>query len=143
VPPLRRIERMGALPLSFAQQRLWFLDQLEPGSSIYNIPIGVLLRGELEVGALEKTLSKVVRRHEVLRTSFPAVDGMAVQMIADPQPVELPLVDLSRVSPPARETTARRLAQEEGRRGFDLRRGPLLRAMLVRLGAQEHLIVLT
>jgi amino acid adenylation domain-containing protein len=142
-PPLKRRERTGKLPLSFAQQRLWFLEQLEPGGSAYNLPSAVLLSGELKVEALEQTLSELVRRHEALRTSFPVLNGEAVQSIAEPQPVTLPVVDLSGLSQEAREQTAKRLANEEGRLPFDLKRGPLLRVNLLRLGRERHLALLT
>src|SRR4030095_9323633 len=94
-PPLEQVERAERLPLSCSQQRLWFLDQLEPGSAFYNIPAAVRLRGVLNIEALERTLSEVVRRHEVLRTHFIAVDGEAVQVIEAAAPVKLEVVDLS------------------------------------------------
>src|SRR5262249_10017871 len=89
-PPLGRADRRGPLPLSYAQQRLWFLDQLEPGGIAYNVPVAVRLRGALKVKALERALSEIVRRHEALRTRFPAVDGEPAQVIDEPGAVELP-----------------------------------------------------
>jgi amino acid adenylation domain-containing protein/non-ribosomal peptide synthase protein (TIGR01720 family) len=137
-PPLVPVPRTGALPLSFAQQRLWFLDRLEPGSAFYNMPVVLWLEGTLDVGALERGLTELVRRHEVLRTTFQ--DG-PVQVIHAPAPVSLPVVDLTPLPENAREAEARRLAYEEARRPFDLTRGPLLRASLVRVSESRHLLL--
>ncbi|HVS00777.1 MAG TPA: condensation domain-containing protein, partial [Thermoanaerobaculia bacterium] len=137
-PPIVPVPRDGELPLSFAQQRLWFLDQLEPGSAAYNIPLAVRLTGELSAGLLEGIFAEVVRRHESLRTTFASRDGRAVQVIVPPR-VELPVVDLSQVA----EQEALCLAREEARRPFDLQRGPLLRLTLLRLSGQEHILLLT
>ena len=141
--PLRPIPRDQPLPLSFAQQRLWVLDQLEPGSALYNIPVALRLRGVLDRGALERSLAEVVRRHETLRTSFAAADGQPVQVIAPPAPVALPLIDLTHLASDARDVEASRLAAAEARTPFDLERGPLLRAQLIRLGEHEHIFLLT
>ena len=130
-------------PLSFAQQRLWFIDQLEPGSTIYSVPTAVTLRGTLNVAALERTLSEIVRRHEVLRTHFGVADNQPVQIITPPQPLTLPLTDLSELPAAEREATARHLAREEAERPFDLNTGPLLRVGLLRLSADEHICLLT
>ncbi|MBZ4423313.1 non-ribosomal peptide synthetase, partial [Myxococcus sp. RHSTA-1-4] len=138
-PPLVPVPRTGPLPLSFAQQRLWFLDRLEPGSPFYNMPSVLWLDGALDVGALERSLTELVRRHEVLRTTF--ADG-PVQVIHPPPHLSLPVVDLSSLPEASREDEARRLAREEARRPFDLTRGPLLRATLLRLGDTRHLLVL-
>jgi acyl carrier protein len=140
-PPLQRVSREGPLPLSFAQQRLWFIDQLEPGSTAYNSPAAVRLRGPLEPAVIERCLRELVQRHEVLRTSFPVVEGEPVQRISESAEVALPLVDLSGLEEP--EAEARRLAREEAERGFDLSRGPLLRVKLLRLGAEDHVLLLT
>jgi amino acid adenylation domain-containing protein/FkbM family methyltransferase len=142
-PPVERVLREGPMPLSFAQQRLWFLDQLEPGNIIYNSPSVVRLTGALDVAALERTLSEVIRRHEVLRTSFRVIDGQPVQFIHDAVPVSLPVNDLSQMDEPARETAASQLAKEEAERPFDLEAGPLVRAGLLKLDEHEHVCLLT
>jgi amino acid adenylation domain-containing protein len=144
-PPLVPVPRTGALPLSFAQQRLWFLDQLDPGSAAYNIPSAVRLTGTLHGGALEAALSTIVRRHEALRTVFGrGADGAPVQTILPAAPFPLPVVDLSGLSDFSRAgEEARRLALEEPRRPFDLARGPLLRILRLTRGAREHDLLMT
>ncbi|HOR01623.1 MAG TPA: condensation domain-containing protein, partial [Anaerolineae bacterium] len=131
------------LPLSFAQQRLWFLDQLEPGTASYNVPDRLRLRGALDVTALERSLNEVVRRHEVLRTTFPTVDGRPAQAITPAPALALPLIDLQHLPGAEREAEAARLAAEEAARPFDLARGPLGRATLLRLAPEEHVVLLT
>ena len=140
---LRPVARDRALPLSFAQQRLWFLDQYEPGSSVYNIPNALRLTGELNVSALEQSVQEIVNRHEALRTTFAMADGEAVQVIAPVLKVSLPVVDLSETPEHEREAEAQRLAKEEGQRPFDLSRGPLFRICLIRLTRQDHFLLLT
>ncbi len=137
------IPRDGALPASFAQQRLWFLDQLEPDSPIYNMPVAVRLSGDLDRAALGRALDEVVRRHESLRTTFDAPDGVPRQVIGPPWSVPLPMVDLAAETPEGREAEARRLMDAEARRPFDLARGPLIRAGLIRLEDREHLALVT
>ncbi|RYZ42469.1 MAG: non-ribosomal peptide synthetase, partial [Myxococcaceae bacterium] len=139
LPPPRPVERTGALPLSFAQQRLWFLDQLEPDSALYNVPAPLRLEGSLDTNALERSFTELVRRHEVLRTSFPAE---AVQRIAPPAPLPLEFVDLSSLPVHEREAEARRLLDAEVRKPFSLARGPLLRALLLKLADTEHVLLL-
>jgi amino acid adenylation domain-containing protein len=143
-PPI--LPRRGGepLPLSFAQQRLWFLDRFQPGSSAYNLPAPLRIRGPLWVAALAAALQEIVRRHEALRTTFPAGDGgQPEQVVAPPGPLPLPGVDLSGLPDPSREAESDRLAHEEGARPFDLARGPLARWTLVRLGGEEHRLLLT
>ncbi|MET0399653.1 MAG: amino acid adenylation domain-containing protein [Longimicrobiaceae bacterium] len=135
---IRRRSPGTPLPLSFAQQRLWFVDRLAPGTATYNMPFPLRLRGPLEVGTLRRTLAEVVRRHEALRTVFAAEGGEAVQVVLPPAPVRFPVADLSGLSAAAREAATRRLAREEARRPFDLARGPLLRATLLRLDDGDH-----
>jgi len=142
-PPLRRAARTGPLPLSFAQQRLWFIDQLEPGSAAYNMPAAVRLRGPLDARALERALGEIVRRHESLRTTFADVGGLPVQVVAETLELKLGCTDLSALDGEAREAEALRLAGEEARRPFDLSAGPLLRASLLRLGEDEHVALVT
>ncbi|MDX6269055.1 MAG: hypothetical protein QOD28_278, partial [Acidobacteriota bacterium] len=140
-PELVRAERGGRLPLSFAQQRLWFIDQLEPGNPAYNVPFAVRLRGNLNVAALTDSLNEIVRRHEVLRTTFPTVDGAPVQLIHEAQPVPVLVEHLEHLSLAEREQAARELAATEAGKPFDLAAGSLLRALLVRLSEQEHVLV--
>ncbi|RKI15449.1 amino acid adenylation domain-containing protein, partial [Corallococcus praedator] len=143
-PPLVPVSREGALPLSFAQQRLWFLDQLEPGSTVYNVPGVLRLEGELDTAALQQALDALVRRHEVLRTTFAPGPSGPVQRIAPPAPCVFERIDLESLSPSARELRLRSLIADHASRPFDLARGPLFRAVLVRLTAKQHaLLVLT
>lgn len=139
----KQSQQLNSFPLSFAQQRLWFIDQMEPGSSIYNIPIAVRLRGKLNVNALERTFSEIIRRHEVLRTAYPMIDGKAMQVVTAAQPFKLPVIDLQPLPETARETEAQRLASEEGQRPFDLATGPVLRASLLVLAAEDHVVLMT
>ncbi|MFL6261090.1 MAG: amino acid adenylation domain-containing protein [Thermoanaerobaculia bacterium] len=143
VPPIRRIPRTGREVLSFAQERLWFLDQLEPGLPVYNIDSALRLRGPLELAALERSVDELVRRHEALRTVFENEQGRPYQRILPELRLVLPLVDLSALPETARETVAGRLAAAEVARPFALDRAPLLRTLLLRLGPAEHVIVLT
>jgi amino acid adenylation domain-containing protein len=138
-----RAPRGGDLPLSFSQQRLWFIAQLESGNPFYNISSAVRLKGILNVGALERTLNEIVQRHETLRTAFTTTDGQPVQVIAPEMKLSLKVSDLRGRAPEEREDAARREAVEESKRPFDLSRGPLLRAVLLRLDDEEHIAVLT
>jgi hypothetical protein len=131
------------LPLSFAQQRLWFLDKLEPGSPVYNLPIAVRLQGGLNIAALTGSINEIVRRHEALRTVFAAADGEPFQEIVPTLTVRLPVVDLQHFPGEQRVAVAQQQALEEAYRPFDLATGPLLRAALLRLSPEEHLLVLT
>jgi amino acid adenylation domain-containing protein len=143
-PPLVRIARDRPLALSFAQQRLWFLDQLEPGQSAYHVAWAVRLTGDLEVGALAQSLSAIVDRHEVLRTTFAVgEDGEPVQVIAPAGEVELEYVELTGMAPAERDAELQRQMGERVNRPFELATGPLLRATLYRLAPQEHVLALT
>jgi amino acid adenylation domain-containing protein len=141
--PVVPTPRDGELPLSFAQQRLWFIDQLQPGSVFYNISTAVRLTGRLDVRALELTLTEITRRHEVLRTTFETADGRARQVIAPPRPFRLPLIDLSRLGAEQREAELAYLLREEPRRAFDLASDQLARATLVRLDEESHVALFT
>jgi len=129
-------------PTSFAQQRLWFLDQLEPGSPLYNHPTAIRLIGALSVDALQQTLNDIVARHETLRTTFATVDEQPVQIITPTLSVPLPLIDLGELPETEREAEAQRRVREEAQRPFDLAQGPLLQASLLRLGIEEHILLL-
>ncbi|HJR06705.1 MAG TPA: amino acid adenylation domain-containing protein, partial [Pyrinomonadaceae bacterium] len=133
----------GSAPLSFAQQRLWFLDQFEPESAVYNIPAAVRLSGALDVAALERSFNEVVRRHEILRTGFALVDGQPAQEIADSLNMALPVLDISGMSEDEREAEVRRRASAEAQLPFDLTRAPLWRATLLRVADDEHVLLLT
>lgn len=142
-PSIMPVSRQNNLPLSFAQQRLWFLDQLEPGSFLYNVPRAFRISGDLHVEALRQTFDVIVARHEALRTTFATVDGNPVQVIAESLSVPLPIVDLSQLAESEREAEARRMVLEEAQRPFDLAQGPMLRTSLLRLGEKEHVLLLT
>jgi len=142
-PPVLPVPRRGPLPLSFAQQRLWFLDQLEPGSWAYNIPRALRLRGPLDRQALGRAVAEVVRRHEILRTRYAAMDGEPLQVIEPPGEAGLPLVDLAALPPAAREAELGRVVVREARSPFDLARGPVLRGTLVHLGEADHAALFT
>ncbi len=145
-PPLVPVSALSpetVLPLSFAQQRLWVLDRLEPGGAAFNLPAAVRLQGPLDTAALCRAVAEIVRRHAVLRTAFPEVDGEPRQEVlaASESPVER--LDLSLLPEPERAREAARLAAEQSERPFDLARGGLLRAALLRLAADEHMLLLT
>ncbi len=142
-PRLRCAARNRDLPLSFAQQRLWFLDQLEPGSTVYNVPVALRVKGPLDVGILKQSLEEIVRRHEVLRTTFLIVDGQPVQVIAPSPSSSLRVLDISHFSESEREEEAQRLATEETQKPFNLEHGPLFRAAVIRLREDDHVLVLT
>ncbi len=143
VPSLQLVRREGQLPPSFAQLRLWFLDQLEPNSSVYNIPEAWLLTGPLNVTAVEKSFNEVIRRHEALRTTFVAVDGQPVQIISPELTIALDITDLSLLTESEQTGATLRLAKQEARTPFDLSAGPLLRGSLLRLNAERHVLLVT
>ncbi len=133
----------GPAPLSFAQQRLWFLHQMEPDSPAYNVPLALRLTGELDLPILAAVLGEVARRHEVLRTTFAETAGQPVQVVHPPGPmplIPLPVVDLGGLPEAAREAALPGCVEAELRRPFDLAAGPLLRALAVRLGPAEHAV---
>jgi amino acid adenylation domain-containing protein len=141
--PMLPVPRGEDLPLSFAQQRIWFLQQLNPDDASYNSSATIHLTGRLEAATLERALNEIVLRHEALRTTFPAVDGQPKQVIHQSSDLTLPVVDLSEVEGEPREAEVRRRRVAEASRPFDLARGPLLRALLLRLGDEEHVVALT
>jgi hypothetical protein len=141
--PIRPAQRSANLPLSFAQQRLWFMEQLEPGQAVYNIVGAVRLSGDLKVEVMEKCLNEVVRRHESLRTTFAAVEGQPVQVIAPSLNLPLHVIDLRHVSSDELEAELSTRFGEKGRQPFDLEAGPLLRVALFRLGDEEYVMQLT
>ena len=146
-PPMVSVARDGKeygreWPLSFAQQRLWFLDQLEPGNVAYNVPSAFRLWGPLDVAVLNRCLVTIVHRHQALRTTFTTEDGEPRQRIAPPVSEPVPQVDLGALPEDRRLEEARALATADARRPFDLARGPLWRATLLRLNAEDHAVLL-
>ena len=131
------------LPLSFAQERLWLIDQMEKERGLYNIPSALLLRGDLDLNALEQSLNAIVRRHESLRTIFGVVDGRPVQVITSSLAISVAITDLSDLPEEKSGPEVMRVASEEARRSFDLKKGPLIRAGLLRLGIKRHVLLLT
>jgi amino acid adenylation domain-containing protein/non-ribosomal peptide synthase protein (TIGR01720 family) len=142
-PPLLRAARDGELPLSFPQERLWFLAQVDRGSVAFNIPAALRVRGALDPGVLARALTEIVRRHESLRTAFQSADGRPSQAVAPPMPVPLPVADVEGLISDLRNPEIRRLANEEARLPFDPTRPPLVRARLLRLGPEEHVVLFT
>jgi amino acid adenylation domain-containing protein len=141
-PPIVRRGPLRSAPLSFAQQRFWFLDQLDAGSPLYNVSCRAWLHGRLDVAALRHALNEIVARHEALRTSFVASNGHPIQSIAPQVACDLPLIDLTSVPTARREAEVRRLATEQAREPFDLAQGPLLRVRLLRLAEHDHALIL-
>lgn len=142
-PPMEAVSRAQPLLLSFAQQRLWFLDQLDPGSVAYTIPLALRLLGPLDLPALHASLHALIQRHEALRTTFDSLAGQLVQQIAADPPLDVPLLDLSALPLEARHTQEHAWLVAAGQTPFDLARGPLLRMQVLRCAAQDHLVHLT
>ena len=142
-PMLRRVARTGPIPLSFAQQRLWFLDQLIPQNPFYNIPAALRFPIDLNVPAFERALNEIVRRHEVLRTTFAFINGEQSQVIAPESRLALEQLDMRDLPPEDREAAALRVAGEQCRIPFDLATGPLLRTALLRLDDNDYIFLLT
>ena len=140
---IKRVARDEELPLSFAQQRLWFIDQLEPGSAAYNLSVGLRMRGKLAHRELERSLSEIVRRHEVLRTTFESRDGPPIQIISPPTDIHLAVTDFSSLSDHERNARLEQLAVADANEPFDLQHGPLIRLKLLRLGAEDHVLLCT
>ncbi|WP_188306019.1 non-ribosomal peptide synthetase, partial [Streptomyces sp. CBMA123] len=141
--PILPVARDGAAPMSYAQQRLWFLEEFAPGGAEYVTALALRLRGPLEPDALGAALTALVARHESLRTTFDGVDGQGVQLVHPPREMPLPRHDLSELPERERESALRRLLTAERARPFDLRGGPLLRPALVRLADRDHVLALT
>ncbi|MHC5857706.1 amino acid adenylation domain-containing protein [Nostoc sp.] len=140
---IERISRSQKLPLSFAQQRLWFLAQLEPNSPFYNIRAAVRLQGQLNQEALQQSFNEILRRHETLRTNFQTTEGEPVAIISSVTPLLLSVVDISELSSNQQQAQVRQLANFEAQQAFDLNNDLLLRVKLLRLGEQEHIVLLT
>ncbi len=141
--PTRTQKTLKTAPLSFAQQRLWFLDQFEPQSILYNLPAALRLKGRLNSAALEASLNEIVRRHESLRTTFGIVEERPVQMVHEPEAWKLTVNDLGQSPADEREEIAGRLMREEAEAPFDLTKGPLLRTQLLRQAEDDHILLLT
>jgi amino acid adenylation domain-containing protein len=143
LPPLGPCDRRGPLPLSFAQQRLWFLDRLHPHTLFYSIPCAVRLTGQLNLRVLDQSIQGIIQRHDVLRTTFTLLDRQPIQRIGTHVSVPLVVVDLSARAESWREACVARLNAEEVAHPFDLSQGPLVRTTLLRLAPEEHLLLLT
>jgi amino acid adenylation domain-containing protein len=143
IPPIIVVSRTNELSLSFAQQRLWFINQLEPGNCTYNLPAAIRLVGRLDLEALEASFTEITKRHEVLRTTFRLTGEGARQVIGEAGKFTLPVLDLRDLNVEQREAKAERLARAEAKQPFDLARGPLLRAVLLKLDELEHVLLVT
>lgn len=143
IPIVSQSRQSHTFPVSFAQQRIWFLDQLQPGNPSFNICQFMRLIGRLNVAALEQSFQEVVKRHEVLRTNFTVVDGQPLQVIAPPPVLKIPIVNLQALSEDNRESEVLRLANEEAQKSFDLTKDYLLRVTLLQLSETEHILLLS
>lgn len=142
--PQKRALLVATNGLSRGQMRLWLFDRMTAGGTAYNIPFGLRLKGRLDHAALRRAIGEIVRRHSVLRTTFPEIDGRPVQIVEPQVPVPLPVVDLAGVAdPPGREALVQACFAAEARHPFDLARGPVLRCQVLRLAAREHVLLLT
>jgi amino acid adenylation domain-containing protein/non-ribosomal peptide synthase protein (TIGR01720 family) len=143
IPPLVAVPRTQDFPLSFAQQRLWFLDQLDPGSITYLVPVAKRLQGVLHIQALDRSLQALIQRHEILRTTFEEKNGYPLQIVHPATSLPLPLTDLSGLTDKSRMAEARRLVYQEAHQPCNLSEGPLLRMHLLRLGPNDHIVLQT
>ena len=143
MPAIKPVSREGNLPLSFAQQRLWFLAQLEPNSPAYNIPEALRLQGKLDLDVLTRTLETIIKRHEILRTNFKIVADEPIQIIHPQIDFQLPIIDLSSLSPAEQEPEVTRLTEDEALKPFNLEQDDLLRVTLIQLNDLEHIILFT
>ncbi|SEN38736.1 Phosphopantetheine attachment site, partial [Stigmatella aurantiaca] len=142
-PSILPVPRDEEIPLSFAQERLWFMDQLEPGSALFNVPIALRFKGQLDAEALEKSFQEIILRHEVLRTNFVATGDKAAQVISPDLLFQMPVVELSGLPEQEREAEVRQRASEDALKPFALDKEPLVRAQLLRLSPDEHVLLLS
>jgi hypothetical protein len=142
-PPLQPMPRIGELPLSYAEERLWFLERLRPGSPGYVMPAAIRLRGPLDEAALQRSVNALVERHEILRSRFPSVRGRPVRVVVPAEALDWWHVNLAVLTPASLEVELRRLAATEAARPFDVERGPLIRVGLVRASNADHLLLLS
>jgi amino acid adenylation domain-containing protein len=141
--PIMRVSRDHLLPLSFAQERLWFLSQLDGANVAYNVPSILKLTGQLDEGALQRSLNRIVARHEVLRTRFVQQAGTPFQQVLSSLELQLPVIDLSQLDSQQRQEQLLRISTAEADHGFDLREAPLLRGLLIREAEQEYVLAVT
>ena len=139
---IKVLEERENMPLSFSQERLWFVDQLDPGSADYNIPIAITMKGNLDISMVNKALDIMIARHENLRTVFPEKEGVSQQQILEVIDFKLQVIDISDSEKTELNKSAQALAQKEANRPFDLAKGPLLRALIIKLSASEHVMML-
>ena len=140
---IQSISREQVIPLSFAQQRLWFIEKLGLSSNAYNVPLTLNLVGKLDYVALQKSLNEIMARHETLRTTFSEINGTPVQIIQPPFELELPIIDLSGLKPSEATTKLQQLLQQENELSFNLEVDPPIRAQLFQLGTTEHILQIT
>ena len=134
-------EEAVVFPTSYAQRRMWFMDQFEPGSPYYNIPMAMRLKGKFDYEIFEKTINKIIRRHESLRTTFASIDGNPVQVISDSYTLDIDIIDLTGTT--NLENKIRILAKEEARKPFDISKLPLLRVTILRIDSGDNVVLLT